>query len=82
MFTKYSYTNILITNATKKTSRSGNAVGEYIPHEEWVVHFSRTLFWTREQMVEKLLDALIAGIILAVSMKTAHCSFFQLQTPG
>lgn len=34
------------------------AKGEYIPHEKWVVHFSRTLSWTPEQWEARLPEAM------------------------
>jgi hypothetical protein len=35
--------------------------GEYIPHEKWIVHFSRTLSWTPDQWGERLLEAMNTG---------------------
>lgn len=35
--------------------------GEYIPHEKWIIHFSRTLSWTPDQWEERLLEAMNTG---------------------
>jgi predicted nucleotidyltransferase len=35
--------------------------GEYIPHEKWIIHFSRTLSWTPDQWEERILEAMNTG---------------------
>ncbi|AKC64206.1 Uncharacterised protein [Clostridium sporogenes] len=37
------------------------ANGEYIPHEKWIIHFSRTLPWTPIQWNKRLLEAMSTG---------------------
>lgn len=37
------------------------ANGEYIPHEKWIIHFSRTLSWTPIQWETRLLEAMSTG---------------------
>lgn len=46
---------------TKLLEALFKANGEYIPHEKWIVHFSRTLTWTPDRWEERLLEAMATG---------------------
>lgn len=35
--------------------------GEYIPHEKWIIHFSRTLSWTPTQWETRILEVMSTG---------------------
>lgn len=37
------------------------ANGEYIPHEKWIIHFSRTLHWTPIEWDRKIFEAMSTG---------------------
>jgi predicted nucleotidyltransferase len=52
---------MLNSAVTKLLEALFRANGEYIPHEKWIVHFSRTLLWTPKYWEERLLEAMSTG---------------------
>jgi predicted nucleotidyltransferase len=46
---------------TKLMEALFKANGEYIPHEKWIVHFSKNLPWTPDRWEERLLEAMATG---------------------
>lgn len=52
---------ILNNAVTKLVEALFIANGEYIPHEKWIIHFSRTLPWTPIQWERRLLEAMSTG---------------------
>lgn len=54
--------NYILNNAVSKLVEAlFIANGEYIPHEKWIIHFSRTLSWTPIQWETRLLEAMSTG---------------------
>ncbi|AHV95433.1 hypothetical protein [Paenibacillus sabinae] len=54
------------------------ANGEYIPHEKWIVHFSRTLSWTPEQWETRLFEAMSTGDFSLESLVTRQSAIEKL----
>lgn len=52
---------ILNNAVTKLVEALFIANGEYIPHEKWIIHFSRTLPWTPIQWERRLLEVMSTG---------------------
>lgn len=58
---------------TKLLEALFTANGEYIPHEKWIIHFSRTLAWTPDRWEERILMAMNTGDYSTESLVERQC---------